>query len=86
MTLLHRLYASLLGYFWRPCPRCGREFGGHQWRERGGHLADIPVDDHVMRGTAICPRCTRAGVGCRAWAGRLAHPGCEHLSPVGGGW
>lgn len=29
----HRLYAFFGGYFWIPCPICGRKFGGHeaQW-------------------------------------------------------
>lgn len=26
--MFHRLYASILGYFWLPCPICGRPFGG----------------------------------------------------------
>ena len=26
----HKLYAFVAGYFWLPCPRCGREFGGHE--------------------------------------------------------
>lgn len=24
------IYAKILGYFWLPCPRCGRMFGGHE--------------------------------------------------------
>ena len=24
--------ATSLGYFWLPCPRCGRMFGGHEGR------------------------------------------------------
>lgn len=27
---LNRLYAAVMGYFWLPCPRCGRMFGGHE--------------------------------------------------------
>jgi hypothetical protein len=30
MRILHRLYAHLFGYFWLPCPLCGRMFGGHE--------------------------------------------------------
>lgn len=30
MRRLHRLYAWLFGYFWLPCPICGRMFGGHE--------------------------------------------------------
>jgi len=42
---LNRLWSWLGGYFWSPCPLCGRCFGGHEWREHprpdvgdpGGH-------------------------------------------------
>ncbi len=27
---IHRWYAWVAGYFWLPCPVCGREFGGHE--------------------------------------------------------
>jgi hypothetical protein len=27
---LNRIYAHLFGYFWLPCPNCGRYFGGHE--------------------------------------------------------
>ncbi len=27
----NRAYARLFGYFWIPCPICGRRFGGHEW-------------------------------------------------------
>jgi hypothetical protein len=27
---VHRLYAHFFGYFWLPCPICGRPFGGHE--------------------------------------------------------
>lgn len=27
-----KLYADIMGYFWIPCPRCGRMFGGHEWK------------------------------------------------------
>ena len=26
-----KAYAETNGYFWLPCPRCGTEFGGHEW-------------------------------------------------------
>ena len=58
--IVHRLYAWALGYFWIPCPLCGRHFGGHEWH--------YPDDLSVIRkpeggGTAICPTCTAAGLG-----------------------
>lgn len=30
MRWLHRIYAAVFGYFWLPCPICGRCFGGHE--------------------------------------------------------
>lgn len=47
---LHRWYAFVAGYFWTPCPRCGRWFGGH---ENGGG-ADYILDD---RGWVTCSDC-----------------------------
>ena len=34
MRLLHRLYARFFGYFWLPCPACGKMFGGHETGSR----------------------------------------------------
>lgn len=47
--LVNRLYAFFVGYFWLPCPRCGKYYGGH---EHGGMnwLGD-------GRGTMTCYRC-----------------------------
>ena len=33
--VLHKLYANILGYFWLPCPICGRMFGGHECARQG---------------------------------------------------
>lgn len=44
-----RLRAFFGGYFWLPCPRCGRAFGGH---ERGGG-----INYAGESGTRCCPRC-----------------------------
>lgn len=33
--ILHELWAWIAGYFWTPCPVCGREFGGHEWDGSG---------------------------------------------------
>jgi len=27
---INRIYARVFGYFWIPCPICGRDFGGHE--------------------------------------------------------
>ena len=26
----NRIYAGILNYFWLPCPKCGKMFGGHE--------------------------------------------------------
>lgn len=80
---VHRWIAWLLGYFWLPCPLCGEEFGGHEWRPRNGHVSEIPDPDEGPGSdgrpffyVGICPTCTRRGLGCRARAyqeGRLPH-------------
>lgn len=48
---LHQLYAWLFGYFWLPCPRCGRMFGGHEWQFNGDH---VMVDGRAM---GTCGKC-----------------------------
>lgn len=59
---LHHAYAWALGYFWLPCPLCGRVMGGHEWRSVAGKPADIPTDTlGIFRG--ICPVCTYQGRG-----------------------
>lgn len=60
----HWLYATLLGYFWLPCPCCGTRFGGHQWRDRNGLPGEISANpDRPWQITALCPTCTLAGRG-----------------------
>lgn len=49
LRLLDRAYAYVNGYFWLPCPLCGRHFGGH---EHGGVTT---VGDKLK---TICPTCT----------------------------
>lgn len=29
---INKWYANMLGYFWIPCPICGNNFGGHEWK------------------------------------------------------
>ncbi|MES2950271.1 MAG: hypothetical protein V4858_17140 [Pseudomonadota bacterium] len=54
MRLLNRIYAWLFGFFWLPCPVCGREFGGHE----AGYGALISVDG--QRANIVCddPECS----------------------------
>jgi hypothetical protein len=76
----HRWYAGTRGYFWLPCPICGRYFGGHEW---GGGDPDWPTSipnldsektvvlsdgeslTYFTEGTGICPWCVRKGNGDR---------------------
>lgn len=64
----HRAYARALGYFWLPCPACGRPFGGHEWRAVDGLPSSVRLtierDGETMQQKfGICPACTRAGRG-----------------------
>ena len=46
---LNCAYAFIQGYFWAPCPICGRNFGGHEWSE------DLYIGNGISKGT--CPWC-----------------------------
>jgi hypothetical protein len=73
--VLHNWYAFLLGYFWLPCPLCGREFGGHEWKDRDGRSSVIPdPNGGPSTGIAVCPDCTRAGKGSTEWGGGYIPP------------
>lgn len=65
---LHHQLASDWGFFWLPCPLCGHEFGGHEWRETdylSGVIADRAAGPDAVR--MICPKCTLNGRG--EWVG-----------------
>jgi hypothetical protein len=59
---LNRWYATYFRYFWMPCPRCGREFGGHEmgrtmWgltHDENNHLVTAPS----YSGTNVCRYCS----------------------------
>lgn len=77
---VHRIRVFFGGWFWGPCAHCGFMFGGHEWGrviDTSPHESSIPDGFTASSGIAICPRCTRSGVGCQAWAalGRY-HFGC----------
>jgi hypothetical protein len=66
------------GYFWLPCSACRRPYGGHEWRDVGGHRSSIPDLDDAWSGAGLCPDCTARGIGCHAYArvhGTITH-GC----------
>lgn len=58
-----RAIATLGGYFWLPCPVCGENFGGHEWRDYAGLPSSVPNPDSRGLSTGICPDCTAAGYG-----------------------
>lgn len=86
---LHQAWAWLAGYFWLPCPLCGRPFGGHEWRrDAEGFAASIPAGATGLS-DGICPRCTREGksrnpgreeILRQAWEVNAADPG-ERMNP-----
>lgn len=53
---MHCVYAAVLGYFWLPCPICGRNFGGHEWKE-AGHTLWGPFTGTGRKGTGTCRAC-----------------------------
>jgi hypothetical protein len=53
MRLLHEMYARLFGYFWLPCPVCGRWFGGHEVRGENGWWTDA----HGKSWCVCCKAC-----------------------------
>lgn len=65
---MHHLYANVLGYFWLPCALCGRNWGGHEWRDIDGKPSVIAdPESGAGRFTGICPACTRQGRGDSRW-------------------
>ena len=50
----HHAYAAKHGFYWRPCPQCGREYGGH---EAGKNVPDPSRGPGC--GMAICSKCSR---------------------------
>lgn len=62
----HHYFARQFGYFWKPCPLCGREYGGH---ELGSSIPD-PLRGEGW-GRAICSECTRVRNNDELGAARL---------------
>ena len=51
---IHRLYAWFSGYFWLPCERCGRMFGGH---EIGSDVVPVLTPDRGVIHKVTCRFC-----------------------------
>jgi hypothetical protein len=45
----NRLKALWGGFFWMPCPICGKNFGGHEWR--------VTWMQSAFRGVGVCRNC-----------------------------
>ena len=54
---IHKAYANLMGYFWHPCPICGRMFGGH---EIGHYVIERKRSSQwVQLGRSVCKNCVK---------------------------
>ena len=45
-----KFWANFNGYFWMPCPVCGRMFGGHELPKKW----QVPLLDEKGIGTCVC--------------------------------
>ncbi|MFA5382229.1 MAG: hypothetical protein WC356_03620 [Candidatus Micrarchaeia archaeon] len=50
-----RAYAETHGYFWLPCPICGKPFGGHE--QSFGSLITELYPNGCYKGTSVCANC-----------------------------
>jgi len=53
-----KIYAILFGYFWLPCPICGKYFGGHEWQDNNYTALQISQ----YEGNAVCINCTEKAI------------------------
>jgi hypothetical protein len=49
---VHRLYAGLMGYYWKPCHLCGRMYGGHEASES----VSVQVEGEQPNQKMVCSR------------------------------
>lgn len=64
---LAHFIAEVRGFFWLPCPLCGRYLAGFEWRDINGHMSSIPASGEGAA-SGICPQCTAEARGCKAWS------------------
>jgi hypothetical protein len=50
---LNKMYANAMGFFWQPCPICGRMFGGHETAET------ILMNKDLNTGWCVCEKCEK---------------------------
>lgn len=61
MRLLNKFYAWAFGYFWLPCPICGKYFGGHETANI--FTAGLVAEDGHAYGVCPDPQCSyEAGI------------------------
>lgn len=46
------VWATWSRFFWLPCPICGKNFGGHEWKES--------LYNTMYSGEGVCPKCVAA--------------------------
>jgi hypothetical protein len=68
MRLLERLRAWFGGYFWLPCPICGRMFGGHE-------ILNIETESHRSWDGSEWVVCPDLDCKFEAWARKQQHSG-----------
>jgi hypothetical protein len=69
-VIIRKLYAKLLGYFWKPCPRCHAYFSGAEISsDYNGYkkIDNLPLSEEDKKNfnvrweksDVVCPRCSR---------------------------
>lgn len=57
MRLFHKLYAWWKNYFWKPCMRCGKYYGGHEIDpQKTAFVYKTSMSD---TGFCLCPKCSK---------------------------
>lgn len=74
LRVYHWLYAHLFGYFWLPCPLCGRTFGGHE-APQGALLLSYGS------GVSTCPDPACVAEARRRSAEYLSHITLQYVEP-----
>ncbi len=59
--ILRRAHAWLRGFFWIPCPLCGRMFGGQEFTTKAGVRAGTSNTGNFHSGKVACWRCADRG-------------------------
>ena len=74
----HERYAKSNGLFWLPCPRCGKMFGGHEWRAKDdAYNAQCQHDRNDTHGTC----CSGTARDDAAVCSRSRHPLPTEVAP-----